>query len=193
MSTPWALAFVVQWLVIVTLAVVVVGLLKRTAGALEHAEASLTAPVSLGGIPVASRTPDFTVYNVSSSMTLTAKQLLTRATVLLFMERHCPPCRQLAAEISSTFDRADVINLQLVLDLEDGVPDWLPEDLPVVFQRRKELSRAFENTVSPQAYLVDPDRLVLAKRVIRSVDDLREMNRNGELSGGDARTVHIVR
>ena len=196
MSTAWIVAFVVQWVVVLATAVVVIGLLKRTAGALEQAEATAAAPISLGGIPVASRAPDFTVYGASSpqsgAATLTAQELVDGPTILLFMEQHCPPCRQLAAEIGASLDPANPVHLRVVLDQEDGAPDWVPDDVPVVYQRGRAVSRAFENSASPQAYLLDPDRNVLAKRIVRSVEDLREMSLLAEGIGGDATVVHLT-
>ncbi len=195
MSTAWIVAFVVQWVVVLATAVVVIGLLKRTAGALEQAEATLAAPVSLGGIPIASRAPDFTVYGAtglqSGAATLTAEELVDGPTILLFMEQHCPPCRQLAAEIGASLDPANRVRLCVVLDEEDGAPDWLPDDVPVVYQRGRAVSRAFENSASPQAYLLDLDRIVLAKRIIRSIDDLREMSDLADAMRGDAPLVHL--
>ncbi len=195
MSTAWIVAFVVQWVVVLATAVVVIGLLKRTAGALEQAEATQAAPVSLGGIPVASRAPDFTVYRASSpqsgAATLTAEELVDGPTILLFMEQHCPPCRQLAAEIGASLHPANRVQLRVVLDQEDGAPDWLPNDVPVVYQRGREVSRAFENSASPQAYLLDPDRIVLAKRIVRSLADLSEMSEFAEAIGGDAAVVQL--
>ncbi len=196
MSTAWIVAFVVQWVVVLATAVVVIGLLKRTAAALEQAEATRAAPVSLGGIPVASRAPNFTVYGASSpqsgAVTFTAEELVDRPTILLFMQQHCPPCRQLAAEIGASLDPANRVHLRVVLDEEEGAPDWLPDDVPVVYQRGRAVSRAFENSASPQAYLLDPDRNVLAKRIVRSIDDLREMSDFVDAIGGDATVLHLA-
>jgi len=199
MSTPWIVAFIVQWIVVIATAVVVIGLLRRTAAALEAAEASREAPVSLGGIPIASRAPDFTVYEATGTHAgphagparITAEELLDGPTILLFMEQHCPPCRQLASEIAPVFEQGNSVNLRVVLDEEDGTPHWLPDDVPVVYQRERELSHAFQNSASPQAYLLDGDRLVLAKRIVRSIDDLREMSSVGESMGGDGTLVQL--
>ena len=155
MSTAWVVAFIVQWIAVIATAIVVIGLLKRTAGALEQAEASRAAPVSLGGIPVGSRTPEFIAYDGcgprSDVATLTTEELIAGPTILLFMERHCPPCRELGASMNSTLAWPTDVDLRLVLDDEDGTPDWLPGDVPAVYIRESELSRAFENSASLQA------------------------------------------
>ena len=83
------------------------------------------------------------------------------------------------------------MHLRIVLPEEDGLPDWLPVGLPVVFERDKSATRALQNSASPQAYVLDTDRLVLAKRIVRSIDDLWDLQSTAHHMGGDALAIHI--
>jgi hypothetical protein len=187
MSVPWVVAFVSLWVLVILTAVVVVGVLRRISGVLEQAEARLRSSDSgfaLGGIPVASRVPEFRVFqgngsNGGSHEVMWA-DLIDAPTILLFMDQDCEPCRQVANEVDAAIDELKGVRFLVVLNEEAGRPQWLPTRVPVVYERRQEVSQAFENTATPQAYLLDPSRLVLAKRVIGSLSDLRELARESE-------------
>ena len=196
MSTAWIAAFLLQWAVIVVIAIMLIGVLRRSADALELAEERVSPPTSLGGIPVASQAPHFDVLVPTDALAngahvQDASELLDSPTILLFMKQHCPPCRALAKQLGSNLGTLDDMHLRIVLAEEDGLPDWLPVGLPVIFERDKSVTRALQNSASPQAYVLDTDRLVLAKRIVRSIDDLWELQSTAHHMGGDALAIHI--
>jgi hypothetical protein len=78
-------------------------------------------------------------------------------------------------ELEHSVDELDDVPIVVVLDEDGGRPSWLPASVQSVYERSEEVSQAFQNIATPQAYLVDPSLVVLAKRVVRSVADLREM------------------
>lgn len=187
MSTSWAAAFVALWVVVLVIAVVVVGLLRRISSVLEQAEAHVASSGSgaaaIGGLPVASYAPEFRVFNENGDEIKTA-ELVRTPTILLFMEAHCGPCEQLAPDLEPAVDEIEGVPFFIVLSEEEGRPPWLPTGVRAVYQRQGELSQAFENTATPQAYVLDPSRFVLSKRLIGSLSDLRELARLQATSGG---------
>jgi hypothetical protein len=190
MSAAWVAALIVLWAVEVMTATVVIGILRRIGGVLERAEARGSAPSLAFGIPVASRAPEFRVFerNGRTYRELKSAELIDAPTILLFMEQNCPPCRDLAEELGTGTDQLERIPLRVILREHEGRPDWLHSAVPVVYERRREVSTAFENNATPQAYLLDTSRTVLAKRIVRSLSDLDQMARTLERpsEGGEA-------
>jgi hypothetical protein len=178
MSTAWVAAFVVLWVAVLLIAVVVVGLLRRISNVLELAEAGALAAGSggaaIGGLPVASYAPEFRVFGESGDEVRTP-DLVRTPTILLFMDAHCGPCEQLAADLEPAMTEIEGVPFYVVLNQEEGRPGWLSPAVSAVYQRHGELSQAFENTATPQAYVLDPSRFVLSKRLIGSLADLRAL------------------
>jgi hypothetical protein len=180
-NTGWIAAFLVLWFVVVLNTLLVIGLLRRIGPVLEHAEARLiSAGVSLGGIPVESRVPHFRLFeqNGTGLRELTSTELLDESTLFVFMDEHCPPCKELAEEIRLVGDRLEGLPLHVVIREEEGRLNWLPDGTSVLYERAKEVTQAFQNTATPHAYLIDPRHVVLAKRIVRSLADLRAMAEN---------------
>jgi hypothetical protein len=183
MSAPWAAAVITLWVVVLLIAVVVTGVLRRIGAVLEQAEARLASGVqdsfAPGGLAVASRAPEFRVFDTNGAgkapREISSDELIRTPTILLFMSANCAPCRELAAELPSAMRDVDGVPLYAIFDKNEGRPEWLPRDVPTVFESSREVSRAFENVATPQAYLLDSNRLVVTKRVVMSLSDLKAM------------------
>lgn len=169
----------------ILMALVIVGILRRIGPILEHAESRIAAAVQngafLGGIPVSSRAPEFRVLEKNGDREygreLTSAELIRTPTILLFMEANCEPCKQLAQGLEPDVDEIEGIPFRVILHEDEGRPEWIPRGVPVLYERHQELSQAFENIATPQAYLLDAGRIVLQKHVARSISDLQEMAR----------------
>lgn len=94
--------------------------------------------------------------------------------MLVFMEEGCGPCEALAGQLEGV-DQIEGLPLLVVMQEAATRPAWLPSGVRVVYQTDHELSRGFQNIATPQAYAIGSDRAVLAKRVVRSVNDLRKL------------------
>lgn len=183
MSTPWIIAFLALWAVVLVTLAVTIGLLRRTGPLLEQLERRLAADAqaepAAWGAPVDTQVPEFRVAaengDADTGREMTSAELIRIPTILLFMEEHCGPCQRVARELGGGATEIDGVPLRVVLDGESGRPNWLPTDIPVIYEHRREVSRAFKNRATPQAYLVDPSRLVVRRRVVGSLSDLREM------------------
>lgn len=96
MTGPWAAAVVLLWLLVVLLAVLVLGLLRRLGPVLERAERALRAggvPEDLGGLPAGSRVQPFQVLERGRRVDFAEAGPADR--VVLFVDASCPACTTL--------------------------------------------------------------------------------------------------
>jgi hypothetical protein len=180
MNAAWISAFIALWVVVLFLCVVLLGLLRRIGNVLEQAEQRLAASADgshWGGLPVGSRVPRFNVRasGPSADPTMTSADLLQEPTLLLFMEGGCGPCRNLADELRGSGAKIAGVPIHIVFSDEHGPADWVPDNIPTVFEHAGEVSRAFQNVATPQAYLVDANHTILAKRTVGSHANLIDM------------------
>jgi len=139
MSVGWAVAIVVLWLAVVTLAVVLLGVLRQVTSALDRLARQPATPMQASGPAVGSTLPDFTAHDAHGEM-VDAAQLREQSSVLLFLSPGCGPCRTLAEELTRS-DPAQLAGFLTVVTEPGGVdelqlPAWLrvavlPEDTQV--------------------------------------------------------------
>lgn len=190
MSAAWTTAIVALWIAVMLVAIVLLGVLRRVAAVLERAESHLSSAggVSLG-LPVGSTAEDFRVLSEDGDETR-ADDLIRAPTLVLFMEVHCGPCQALAKELDGVGDELAELAFFVVLDQEHGRPEWMPAGVQTVFQQDGEVSRAFRNDATPQAYVVDDRRLILGKALIGSLSSLTELAIPHAAKGGDRNRRH---
>jgi thiol-disulfide isomerase/thioredoxin len=175
-------AILALWIFVFLLAIVVVGLLRRLGDVLEQAEASLRTGQSTGaagGAPVGADVPRFRVLETTpenvAPREMASEELLRELSILLFMGEECGPCRHLAPELESVDALLQGVPLFVIVPEHDRTREWLPGNVPVLYEVRGEVTRAFENTATPQAYLVDEDHVIRAKRIVGSVAHLKAL------------------
>lgn len=191
MSPGWAAAIVALWLTVLVFGIVLLGLLKRVVPAIERAETFASgAAGAVMGLPVGSEVGDFRAI-VNGERT-GARELLTQPTVVLFLEANCAPCKTLASDLEGMTDRVGDLALLVVLAEENGVPEWLPLGLRVAFERNGEVTRAFANAATPQAYVVDERRFVLARGFVGSRESIVQLAGPLATKGGDVEDDRVV-
>jgi hypothetical protein len=174
-SWPWVVAFVLLWLTLLAVAVVLLGLLRRIVPVLERAEQTIGqgGPLDLGLSP-GSTVGSFPVSRVDGEPA-TFPELLETTSIALLLEASCEPCRHLLADLRESRDAVEVPLKVLLEDtaearkLVDGVP------VDVLYVRDRAAARAFQTSATPHAFTVDPEGLVLEKRVPSGLGDLRAM------------------
>ncbi|HEX2050787.1 MAG TPA: hypothetical protein VHJ34_09175 [Actinomycetota bacterium] len=186
MSGPWIVAFVLLSLVVVAVAVLTLGLLRRSAAVLEALEqrgaGGMPAP---SGLAPGTRVPDFAGVDRSGAV-VTRDELAYGARVFLFLTPTCAPCRSLAEELAR---RAPVhlgvplvVVVQSAPDRDPGLPATIDA---LVFDPDGTVGRAFDVTGYPYAMAVDGDGVVTKGAVPGSVSDLRSLA-DAAARGGDA-------
>ncbi len=184
MSGPWIAAFGALWVVTLGIGLAVLGILRRFSAVLEAAEARVSAQNELGA-PVRSTVADFKLYDESGRVALT-RDAVNEPTLLLFVEPGCGACRQLVQELDGTGATLDGVPFAIVIeDSRRARAFAFPEGVRVVYEQHGDVFRAFRNRATPQAYVIDNEGLVLARKVPASALDLHEMARF-QREGGDA-------
>jgi hypothetical protein len=174
MPVGWAIVVVAQWLAIVTLAVVVLGVLRQAAPPLERPAGSPPRRMVSQGPEVGTKLPPFTGRGPEGEI-LHAAQLLTGPAVLLFLSATCAPCVALAGEIGvSDLGELDYA-LVVVIDPSDHGLLPLPARLRVLVMPGSEVAEVFAVRGRPFAVVADADGVVRAKRGLNTVAQLRNL------------------
>ena len=187
MTPSWIAAFSALWAVVMLLAFLVLGTLRRVTAALEQVR---TAP-ELGAAPTTTVEP-FELYDDQGSAITSDELLVEPATILLFVKPGCTPCLTLIEELEGVGPRVEEIPFYVVAPESSQVEELEPPPgLRMLYERDESVTRVFSNGATPQAYAVGSSRLVLDRRVPASLGHLVEMasfQRNG---GGDVLAEHV--
>ena len=173
MTAPWIAAFALLWLTVLVLAFVVSGLVRRFGGVLEAVEKRLSAPMEFGAA-VNSRISPFQVADAAGRAVLFG-ELIREPTLLLVLSNHCSACSALVEQLDGAGESVGGMPFVVVTNAEPEAP--YPSTLPVLFDPNGAATKALDNRATPQAYVLDPTGLVLARKVPGSLRDLEEMAR----------------
>jgi hypothetical protein len=171
MSTGWAIVVIVQWLAIVALAAVVLGLVRQGAPAAEQTAESRELLFQNQGPAVGSKLPPFTGRDGSGG-TLNAAQIVGRPAVLLFLSATCLPCVRLADEIAGS-DPGDLADSLIVVTAPDGHEKLrLPASVRVLVMPDKEVAEVFTIKGRPFAIAAGADGVIRTKQGVNTVAQL---------------------
>jgi hypothetical protein len=191
-SAPWIAAFAVLWLTVLVLVFVVSGIVRRFGGVLEAVEQRLSAPMEFGAA-VNSRISPFQVADAAGHAVV-FEQLVREPTLLLVLSNHCSACTALVEQLDGAGQSVGGMPFVVVTNAEPEAP--YPPALPVLFDPNGAATKALDNRATPQAYVLDPTGLVLARNVPKSLRDLEEMAReqrvhaaNGADAAADVQTI----
>jgi thiol-disulfide isomerase/thioredoxin len=177
LSTAWVVAYFVLAGAVVTLALLVLGSMRRIAFVLERAESRLSAgtSVSPGGLAPGAPVPAAAALRADGSPFDTG-ELAGRRTIVLFLSSSCAPCKGLARELEREKE-LDTLPAELVVVVPDAeAAETLGlERIPVVFQPDHALARAFDTTTTPHGFLVDASKTVVASATPNTLRDLRRL------------------
>jgi len=164
MTSAWTIAFLALSLLVLLLAVLVVGTLRRIAVVLERAQAELPAASDRSmtlGISPGSTIPYFTAEEVGRGA-FTSDDLLGSPAVVLFLGTSCAPCRDLIDDLRAGHVPETAARLVVVVDASDAAELAVSSHVTVLAERDKEVARAFETTATPHGFAVSPDGVVSA-------------------------------
>lgn len=176
MSWQWIAAVVLLWMVVLLLAVVVLGTLRRIAAVLERAEARVGGSLDalVGGAEPGTVLPPFTLVT-STGEEIDSTELAGSTALFLIVEPHCQPCQTLAAQLRSE-PAVDGVPLYVVNRSHPG-RDALafPEDVTLLYDPDGAAAiQAFESTATPQAFVVDTG-VVVERSIPNTLQDLRDL------------------
>jgi len=176
-NAAWATAFVALSVLVLVLGVLVIGLMRRVAPVLDRLEAAdLSGPeVVREGLDPGIRIRAFEAVTATG-------QLVTRETIkapagrslVVFLEPGCGYCETIMAELLESPWRSDLPPLYLALtDSADARERQLEKTCcTVLYQHDSAVSDAFGTNVTPVAFVLDSDGIVVAKQVPRQANDV---------------------
>jgi hypothetical protein len=178
MSWPWIVAFGALCVLVLALAVLVLGLLRRIAPLLIEAENIVRQQSDLpdeDGIPVGSEVPAFELVDADGE-TVHLGGSLPLPGVFLFVQSGCEPCHKLTAELSAHAASFVGTHVYIVLGRNSDEYDALrSEGFSVFEQPQGQASAAFRQKEWPNAFAVGRDFRVVSKMFSDSVADLKRL------------------
>lgn len=184
MTGPWMALVLSLTVLVIVLAVLVLGLMRRVVPLLEGGGPP-HATRAFGGLTAGETVPPFEVRERDGTP-IASDRLFHEARVVVFMSASCQPCRVVAGELREHWDDVARLPLLVVLSDDDASREMdLPPGLHVVFERDGAASTAFRNAAVPRAYAVDEAGVVTAVDGVAGVRDLSRLH-DALTRGGDA-------
>lgn len=193
MTTPWVVAFVLLWFVVVLAIVVLLGFLRRVSEVLERSAAAVSVDDLAIGAPLLSVIRPFEVSD-ADGVRYPFPGFVQGHALILFIGTDCPACDMLLEQMADVGASVDDMPL-FVIGEGAGEHEWrtgAPPGLHVLYQRDGEATEAFDNRATPQAYVVDEHGVVLERRVPGSLAHLRDMAMHQRAKGGESHTNHAA-
>lgn len=189
METAVLVAFAIQWIAIIALGLLVVGLIRQV-GMLHERLGPVGALTLSGGPAIGELAPTFALPSLNGGETLVGGSSADgRSTLLFFLSPSCPICKGLLPVVKSLVQEFSG-TVRLVLASDGDEADQLRmivreklADYPFVLS--SELGRAHAVGKLPYAVLIGADGRVAAKGLVNNrehVESLFEAQRSGVAS-----------
>jgi len=177
MPVGWAIVVVVQWLAIVALLIVVLGVLRQITPHLQRGAAPPMRDLLNQGPAVGSKLPAFAARDAGGDVVL-GKPLNGQPGVLLFLSASCRPCLRMARELGDAEAVAGLAgSLVVVCDPEGAGVLAFPPWLRVLTMSEAEGSEMLGIALRPFAIAVDAGGVVTAKRMLNTIPALTDLVR----------------
>jgi hypothetical protein len=176
MSGLWIAAFAALTLLVLLLAVVQVGLLRRVTAVLERAEAAVRDGGSAAGDGLApgARIQPFVAASLQGRPVRSDE--VRGESIWLLLSAGCGPCQLLAADLRRAPDGAGLgMPLRVLLDSHDDARELdLPAWIQVLVAGEQAAARSFRTSGTPHAFAAN-DGVVTAQTIPNRVADLRRL------------------
>lgn len=188
MSGLWIFAYVALLVVVILMAILLVGTLRRISSLLEQAEATLRllpSELAPAGLPPGTKVPDFEAPRIDGSI-FRAADLYGTSSVVLFVDNDCEPCRELVVDLEQ--HAIDDLGSRLVVVVDDPSKEESLKAISgvtVLHQVDREVARVFQSSVTPQAFVVDAGGTVVDSGNPNTLDDLRRLAHRAHRGGDD--------
>lgn len=174
MPIGWEIAVVFLWLAVISLAIVVLGVLRQVTTALQATPAGPPGMLLEQGPPVGSSLPEFTARN-GNGETVSSAQSHGQPVVLLFLSQTCGPCLDLADELGKADPAGHPLLarfLFVVTDLGGPAPLQLPVWAGVLDMPETQATETFGARGRPFAIVADQHGTIQARQLLNTVHQL---------------------
>ncbi len=172
MSAPWIAVVVCLWVTVIALILVVVGVLRRAAAALESLRADGFSTRDLpAGPPAGSRLPAMEVRRTDGSELTLAE--LPGPYVLAVLTSHCSPCQGIAERLRKEPETLAKLDGMMVLTDPDG-PErlGLADKLTMLVDPASQITASLDLPGTPFVIAVGADGTVLAAQLLAGTAQL---------------------
>lgn len=189
MTAPWIVAFVALASLVILVAFVVLGLLRRIAPLIEQSQELISAAsrrLTIGGLPPGATVPRFEADEIGGGV-FTDEELRNEPSVVLFLDDGCAACERLVADLESGSALDVHARLVVVTNTREAAGRFASSDrVTVIVDDERSVARAFESVVSPQAFVVNEHGRALASGTPNTWDEMRHLV--DEARGGGRRS-----
>jgi hypothetical protein len=186
---------VTLWMLVVVIAAVVVGILRRVIPLLERVGDSSSLPSRLAplGLPVGSRLPAFHARTLDDER-FTADDLLGSNAIVLFLDSNCPACRMLEVDMHRSGMAELSTRLFIVVRDASEALRLTGLEATILLQRDNAVTRAFASNATPHAFAISAEGLVVATETPNTVAGLQRLAGQIEEGGeqGTQLTGHLT-
>jgi hypothetical protein len=194
MSSPWLVAVVTLWVVVLTLVFLNLGVVRRLSVLTDLVHSRLQ-PIGPEGLDPGSVVPPFRARDPAAGV-VESGDLIGSPILFVFLKPGCAPCQGLVDELRLGSQELPPVRVVAVMDDVPESGSWIPlPGVQALLDADGSASRAFHNSAVPQAFAVDPGGKVTGRRVANSIGDLRELARSlddqrGRGAEPDPETAH---
>jgi peroxiredoxin len=186
MTSAWIAAYAALALLVALLTVLVLGLIRRSALLIERVEARLAHAddTEIGGLATGEVVPGFSARTVDGEV-VTNHDLDGSLSIVLFLSASCVACRKLNDDLVS--GSAPQLGARLVVVTDDPHQARAfaeASHVEVLLRGDGAVARAFESFATPQAFVLDESRRVLASGTPNEWEQLRQLLLEGQEGGG---------
>jgi methylamine dehydrogenase accessory protein MauD len=170
MSLWWLVSYVGLWLVVLSLAFLLLGALRALGllrWRLEQLEATTPTRMGRAGLKVGRKAPDFTLPSVNGAE-VSLHDYCGRKLLLVFMQPGCGPCHRVMPELNRLHGAGEPEVLVVQNGELDTACKWAQEhrpSFPVAVQDRYALSKKYEIFATPFAFLIDEHGIILSRGI----------------------------
>ncbi len=173
MSPWWLVSCVALWLVVLSLAFLLLGALRALGllrWRLEQLQATMPSRTGRGGLKPGKKAPDFTLPCVSGGE-VSLHDFAGRRVFLVFTQSGCKPCHKVAPELNRLHDAGEVRVLVVNNGEAEATRRWAAEvkaRFPVLMQQQLSVSKRYEMYGTPFAFLIDERGLIASKGIVNN-------------------------
>jgi hypothetical protein len=171
MTAPWIAAFVCLWVLVLGLAAVVTGVLRRVAPILEVSSAAGAPSAERHGPPVGEPLPAIEVQRRGEDPVRLSD--LGGPLVIAVLSSQCDPCPAISGWLAANEARLDGLDRLVVLGDGDGHARLgLPESVRLLIDDRRRAVRGLGVPGTPFAIEVDGDGRVISSSLVHGPEHL---------------------
>jgi hypothetical protein len=192
MTDPWIVAFIALWMLVIVIGLLVLGTLRRIVPTLERLE-SYAPPISADaiprGLPAGASIPELEAERAGGGQ-FAISDLRGSLSFVLFLSDECRPCARFVRDL--TKDRVPELGARLVVVVESAsLAEQVAraQGVTVLIQRERELADVFDSNVTPHAFALDADAVVLASGTPNDWTRLRLLGQAAAKGGESDSTV----